>query len=271
MQVAHGTLRLALEQAVLWGLVPRNVARLVKPPAYSAGEQRPFTPAEQGAILDAAQSDPLHVMVVLAQATGLRQSELLGLRWEGVDLEGRLLRVDKQLGRDGQLKHLKTAAARRALPLPSPVIDLLRRHRAEQDRQRVESVVREDRDLIITTRNGRPVSQRNAHRSWTRILERAGVEHRGIHHLRHAYVTMLAENGVHERVAQHLAGHADGRMTREVYTHVTQRMLEGATAVVERAALDLHGTGDRGKGPVLGPGASEGPAGADPAGEAKAP
>jgi len=136
VQIAHGTLRLALEQAVLWGLVPRNVARLVKPPAYSAGEQRPFTPAEQAAILDAARSDPLHVMVVLAQATGLRQSELLGLRWSGVDLEGRVLRVDKQLGRDGRLKNLKTAAGRRALPLPSPVVDVLRGHREEQDRQR---------------------------------------------------------------------------------------------------------------------------------------
>ena len=93
---------------------------------------------------------------------------------------------------------------------------------------------------MLCTRNGWPIGQRNAHATWTRLLQQAGVEHRGIHHMRHAYVTMLAEQGVHERVAQHLAGHVDSRMTRLVYTHVTRAMLEGATAAVERAAQDLY-------------------------------
>lgn len=65
------------------------------------------------------------------------------------------------------------------------------------------------------------------------------MAHRGVHHLRHAYVTMLAEQGVHERVAQQLAGHADSRVTREGYTHVTARMLDGAAEAIERPAADL--------------------------------
>jgi hypothetical protein len=76
------------------------------------------------------------------------------------------------------------------------------------------SAVWDDHDLVLCTQTGRPLSQRNAHRSWTRILARAGVEHRGIHHMRHAYITMLAEEGVHERVAQQLAGHADSLYRR---------------------------------------------------------
>jgi integrase len=96
--------------------------------------------------------------------------------------------------------------------------------------------------LMHTTNVGRPVGQRNAHRSWTRIVKAAGVEHRGIHHMRHAYGTTLAERGVHERVAQYLLGHSDSRTTREIYTHVSDPMMDQAveaiTAAVEEANDD---------------------------------
>ncbi len=79
------------------------------------------------------------------------------------------------------------------------------------------------------------------------------MEHRGIHPMRHAYVTMLAEQGVHERVAQQLAGHADSRTTRDIYTHVTGAMLDGAVDAIERAAQALHHREPEGMGPKLGP------------------
>ena len=61
--------------------------------------------------------------------------------------------------------------------------------------------------------------------------------------MRHAYVTMLAEQGVHERVAQQLAGHADARMTREIYTHVTAPMFEAAARAISQAVDDAFGSG----------------------------
>jgi len=253
LQIAHSTLRSALEQAVLWGLIPRNVARLVRAPAYSAPEKRPFTVAEQVAILRAARGDRLYVLVVLAQATGLRQSELLGVRWSAIDLDGGRLRMRKQLGRDGRLKDPKSEAGKRLLPLPSKVVKVLREHQGAQARERAEAVWWEDHDLVTCTRTGRPVGQRNAHRSWTRIVASADVEHRGVHHMRHAFVTMLAERGVHERVAQQLAGHADSRITREVYTHVTEKMMEGAAEAIEQAMEALPDPDDEAMGPAMGP------------------
>jgi integrase len=238
VQLAHDTLRTALKQAELWGLVPRNVARLVTPPRYSPQERRPFTRDEQLRILAAARDDPLYVLFRLAHASGLRQSELLGLQWPDLDLDKGWLRVSKQLGRDGSLHRLKTKAARRAVPLPRVMVELLIRHRTEQEKMRADAVYWEDHDLVFTTRTGRPISHRNVHRSWTRILERAGVEHRGIHHLRHTWITTLAEQGVHERTAQKLAGHADGRMTREIYTHVTDTMLQEAADAIENIMGD---------------------------------
>jgi integrase len=255
VQTAHSVLRRALEQAVLWGLVSRNVARLVASPAYEAPERDPFTRQEQAAILRIARADRLYVMVVLAQATGFRQSELLGIRWTSLDLERGVLHAHKQLGRNGRLKNVKSEAGKRAVPLPPPVVAILREHCRKQEQERAGASAWEDNDLVICTRTGRPVSQRNAHRSWTRILAQAGVPHRGIHHMRHAYLTMLAEHGVHERVAQQLAGHADSRITREVYTHVTGSMLDGATAAIVRAAEGLYEAGTAELGPGMGPGA----------------
>jgi integrase len=124
VQLSHNTLRTALKQAELWGLVPRNVARLVTP-RYSLQERRPFTRDEQLRILAAARDDPLYVLVRLAHASGLRQSELLGLQWRDLDLDEGWVRVSKQLGRDGTLRPLKTAAGRRAVPLPRVLVELL--------------------------------------------------------------------------------------------------------------------------------------------------
>jgi integrase len=207
VQASHAVLRIALGQAVLWGLIPRNVAKLVKGPRYRPTERRPFTRAEQAAILDAAEHEQMGVAVFLVHATGMRLSELLGQRWSDVDLDNGLLRLSKQLDPLGpDLKDVKSEAGQRWLPLPPVIVDLLREHKQGQDEQRARADVWEDRDLIFATRNGRPISQCNMQRTWRRVTERAGVVHRGIHHLRHTYGTTLAENNVHERVARSSLG-----------------------------------------------------------------
>jgi integrase len=105
-------------------------------------------------------------MVVLAQATGLRQSELLGVRWSDLDLEARVLRFRVQYGRDGVLRAPKTSAGVRVLPLPKFAVAALREHRECQRQERAEAGEWDDSwDVVIATRNGRPVNHANARRS----------------------------------------------------------------------------------------------------------
>lgn len=243
VQSSHAVLRIALGQAVLWGLIPRNVAKLVRGPRYRPTERRPFTQAEQIAILEAAERERAGVAIFLVHATGMRLSELLGQRWADVDLDNGTLRLRHQLDPLGpELKDVKTTSGRRWLPLPPVIVAMLREHRQRQAEQRANADEWEDNDLIFTTRNGRPINQRNMQRTWRRITERAGVEHRGIHHLRHTYGTTLAENGVHERVAQQLLGHADSRTTREIYTHVSEKMMGEAVQTINDAVERVIGT-----------------------------
>ena len=118
----HAVLRRALVTAERWGLVSRNVAKLVDPPRAPRHEIRPLTPDQARRLIEAAASDRYRALWVTALGTGLRQGELLGLRWADVDLDARRLTVRHTLARvDGRLALLepKTARSRRTLVLPA--------------------------------------------------------------------------------------------------------------------------------------------------------
>lgn len=97
VELSHAVLRIALGQADAWGLVPRNVAKLVEGPGGRAAERRPFTLGEHTKLLDAARSERLFPLVATGLGTGLRLSELLGLRWDDLDLVKARLLVRTQL------------------------------------------------------------------------------------------------------------------------------------------------------------------------------
>ncbi|MDQ3493518.1 MAG: site-specific integrase, partial [Chloroflexota bacterium] len=89
VQYLHAVLRRALGMAERWGLVSRNVAKLVDPPRVPRHEIEPLTPEQARRLIEAAAEDRLRALWVTALGTGLRQGELLALRWEDVDLDGR--------------------------------------------------------------------------------------------------------------------------------------------------------------------------------------
>jgi integrase len=169
----RAVLRSALNQAMRWGLVTRNVASLVASPRQTSKEVKPLSVDEARAILAAAESDRLSALFRLALTLGLRQGEALGLKWEDVDLDKRTLKVRHALQRiNGRLilKEPKTEKSRRTLTLPPSMIAALKAHR---DRQAFERAATTDHwqetGLVFTTTLGTPVDPRNAIRSWHRI------------------------------------------------------------------------------------------------------
>src|ERR1700674_3127863 len=136
----RGTLRTALNEAVRWGLVARNVASLVDGPRVERFEIRPFTPDEARTLLKAVKGDRLEALFSVALAMGLRQGEALGLCWEDVDTTQGVLWVRNQLQRiDGRLTLVepKTERIRRTLVVPTSIIQRLRDHEARQVAERL--------------------------------------------------------------------------------------------------------------------------------------
>lgn len=127
----HRVLHRALADALRWGLVARNVCDAVKPPQVHAPEMRALSPGEARRFLAAAAGDPLEALYVLAVTVGLRQGELLGLKW--ADLDGGRLQVRRSIARvngNGWLEQEpKSARSRRSVALTPLAVAALQRPR----------------------------------------------------------------------------------------------------------------------------------------------
>jgi integrase len=142
VQSIHAVLRNALESAVREELIPRNVARLVQVPAPRYKVNRGLTVSQSKATLKAAADHRLAALYVLALFLGLRRGELLGLRWEHVDLDQAKLEVVETLQRVGGSLRLvppKTADSARTVPLPPVCLEALKEHRKRQFTERAEA------------------------------------------------------------------------------------------------------------------------------------
>ncbi|MGH7920013.1 MAG: site-specific integrase [Candidatus Dormibacteraceae bacterium] len=188
-----------------------------------------FDPIEAAALRRAVTGDRLEALWILALALGLRQGELLGLRWDDVDLVGRVLDVRKQLQRvDGKLGlvSLKTRKSRRRLPMPVFVVNALEAH---QERQRSEGVANLLR-LVFTNEVGQPIDARRLQTRFKRLLKRAGLADRPFHALRHSAATFLLLQHVDMKVVSEILGHSNLATTSGRYSHVLDQMKRDAAA-----------------------------------------
>lgn len=222
----------ALTRAVREELISRNVARLVELPAWQPGEVRPWSASEALTFLDAARSDPLYPAFVMLILYGMRRGEVLGLRWQDIDLGAGTFSIRQQLQRiHGELRlcPVKTQAGNRALPVPSLAREalLIRANQQVSDRQAFGRGW-QDTGLVFTTRSGRPVEPRNLVRSFRRICDQNKIRIIKVHHLRHTTASLLKKLRVAPRDAQMILGHAHIATTMQIYTHVDEEARDDA-------------------------------------------
>jgi integrase len=130
VQYVHVTLHKALKQAVADGLIPRNVTEVVKPPQVRREEMQPLTAEQVKVLFEAAKGDRLEALYALAITTGLRQGELLGLKWDDIDLDVGTLQVRRTLttAKGGPvLSAPKTKGSRRTVKLSQTSLEALQR------------------------------------------------------------------------------------------------------------------------------------------------
>lgn len=240
MRHLHVVLHRALDQALRWGLVPRNVSEAVDLPKLQKKEIRPLSGDEARRLLGAARGDRSEALYVLAVHCGLRQGELLGLPWEDVDLGTGTLQVRRTLTttKGGpRFTAPKTAKSRRRIKLTTGAVDALRCH---HDRQFEESTrlagLWQDYGLEFATTTGTPINPSNlTSRSFKPLLKRAGLPDIRFHDLRHTCATLLLSKGVHPKLVQELLGHATIAITLDTYSHVLPGMGDQAANAMESA------------------------------------
>jgi integrase len=220
----RGTLRTALNEAVRWGLIPRNAAALVDGPRVERYPIRPFTPDEARQLLQAIRGDRLEALYSVALTMGLRQGEALGLSWDDVDLEMGYIRITKQLQRihgSPQLVEPKTERSRRTIAMPPMIAEALRDHHARQDKDRAAARGRwVETGLVFTTLTGTPLDGTAVTKGFHHLLRRTGLPQRRFHDLRHSCATLMLVQGVSPRVVMDLLGHSQIGLTMNTYSHV---------------------------------------------------
>ncbi len=226
-------LRKALNDGTKWGVVARNVAALTSAPRVSRKEFKPLSPEESRAFLDAASGDKLEALYVLALTTGMRQGELLGLRWADVDFdrEGVMVRQTLQRTSGGHsFGEPKSAKSRRRVALTKTAVDALRRHRVRQTEERLKvGPYWTDLDLVFTNHVGGPVNAGNLRRrSFWPLLDRACLPRIRFHDLRHTAATLMLGRGIHPKIVSEMLGHSQIAITLDLYSHVTETMQRDA-------------------------------------------
>ena len=238
----HTTLRKALNQAVKWQLVPRNVAEAATPPRQIKTEMLTLSLKEVFAFLQAARQaeDRFEALYVLAVFTGMRPGELLALKWSDLVLEGPspVAHVCRSLSKtpDGLVfKRTKTEKGRSISLLPS-VVEALRAHRKRQAGQRLRySGLWEDHDLVFPSQTGAPMSWRNLIlRNFKPLLKKVGLPDIRFYDLRHTFATLLLEQGENPKVVQEILGHSQISLTLDTYSHVTPNIQREAFARLGR-------------------------------------
>ncbi len=241
VQLIHTTLHKALKQAVADDLIPRNVTEAVKAPRPVSKEMQPLNPGQARALLGAARGERLEALYVLALTTGMRQGELLGLKWEDVDVEAGTLHVRRTLstamGEGFSFNPPKTAKSRRSIKVTQLALLALRRHRAAQLQERMKVAgLWKDHDLVFTTGIGTPVSRADLiTRSFKPLLRQADLPDVRFHDLRHTCATLLLGKGVHVKLVQELLGHSTIAVTLDTYSHVLPGMGDGLAAAMDEA------------------------------------
>jgi integrase len=227
----HRVLRAALRRAVKWQVLAVNPADAVSPPKPERHEVTVLSQKEVAKLLKALEPTRLYVPAVIAITTGMREGEVLGLRWKDVDLEGARLQVRQTLQRAKNevfFKTPKTGSGERLISLPPLTVKVLRRHKAEQNASRFsKGAAYQDHDLVLARDDGRPWHPGSFAAEWRRTTRDLEMPVK-FHNLRHTHATLLLANGEHPKVVQERLGHSSIGITMDTYSHVMPNMQKEA-------------------------------------------
>ena len=247
---ARRRLSAALEAARKRKVVGENVVLLTDAPTAVASRRAVLNEAQVVRLLDTLAEHRLYALYALAVTTGLRQAELMGLRWPAVDLPRGELEVREQLQRihdaDGKpqlhRETPKTAAGHRSIPLITEQIEFLTRHQAAQQRERdLLGKAWAGEDLVFTNEDGKPLESGALYRQFKRALARAGLPAVTFHSLRHSAGSIMLAHEASLIAVSHILGHSSPAVTAKIYAHSfdegrRQAVAAAVAAIIQRSA-----------------------------------
>ncbi|EPY2302241.1 integrase [Clostridium sporogenes] len=232
IKTLNRTLKTCLNEALKQGYIPKNYCTIIKlPRTENKNEIIVFTVEEQKKLLAFLEGHKLKMLITMALGTGLRQGELLALKWTDIDFENNTVSVSKSIkivafiSKDGnrETKTIeqtpKTKNSVRIIPIPDNIVSELKNYKEVQDQLKNNELYYDD-NIVFADDIGHHLDTRYLLKRYTKILKDTKIPYKKFHTLRHTYATRLFELGVPIKTVQTLMGHSDIKTTMNIYTHV---------------------------------------------------
>ncbi|WP_046176513.1 tyrosine-type recombinase/integrase [Domibacillus indicus] len=229
VQKVHTLINDSLKKAERWGIISKNPASLVDRPKAERKEIKVWGVKEVQTFLKYAENyNRYYIAFLLALTTGMRQGEILGLRWKDVDFEKDCLRITQTLSTDGKeiFPYTKTKSGTRTVDLPEETLIQLEKHKklVDKEKQELGAALYKNMDLVVCTATGTPTNKDNIRRTFKAIIKKAGLPMIRFHDMRHTHATLLLLQGVNPKIVSERLGHADVRITLDTYSHLLPSM-----------------------------------------------
>jgi len=222
----------SLNSALKMELITKNPASVIEKPKVKTKEMKIWDADEITRFLRYAKESAYYTGFLLAVTTGMRQGEILGLRWRDVDLEEGLLYVRQTLNHDGKgfKTGAKSKAGNRTIGLDDYTVNALKQQRkiVVQNKLRYGALF-QDYDLVICTPKGIAIRPRNLLRAFYSLIDKAGVTKIRFHDLRHTHSSLMLKQGENIKVISERLGHSSVRITLDTYSHVMPNMQKEAS------------------------------------------
>ena len=220
----HRVLHRALQKAVKLGYLSRNPAHGATLPRIHRPEMSVFEESQVSQFLVAVHGTRNEALYQLAIATGMRQGELLGLKWSDIDWKRGLIYVRRQVyrvtGKGFVFEEPKTNSGRRIIFIGQSVLQSLSEHYQRQELEKVYYKDWQDNGLVFPSTAGTPMDQRNLLRDYAAALKLAGLEKIRFHDLRHTAASLMISHDIPINVVSRMLGHSRPSVTLDIYAHV---------------------------------------------------
>lgn len=210
------------------GLISSNpITKSVKCPKKKNKNTRVLTLEEQKKFLEVAKKSVNYNHFLFILQTGVRSSELRGLKWNDIDFQNRIIHIRRNVTHDSNnsrfiIGELKTSSGQRDIPMTKTAYEVLMELKNQKEKRKQKVISFEFADHVFLNRNGKLLPNSNYDRYLARLCEKAGIEKISMHTLRHTFATRCIESGMKPKTLQKILGHANITMTMDLYVHVTE-------------------------------------------------